>query len=155
MSEKRAIPPEAGALLAKSRRVFLLTLRADGSPTAHPMTGVFARSELAFSTYRKAAKTRNALRDPRTCSVALEGYDGAGSCAVVYRGPARALEGAEAAEILGGTSAAAGSVSGGVAGRATARLAEGKRVVLAVEPAEVELLRARQSERAAPGEETD
>jgi hypothetical protein len=142
VSEGSAIAPEARALLARSRRVFLLTLRADGSPTAHPMTGVFARDRLAFSTYRKAAKTRNALRDPRTCSLALEGYDGAGARAVVYRGPARALEGEQAAELFGGGAAAAGPVSGGVAGRATARLAEGKRVVLAVEPAEVELLRA-------------
>jgi hypothetical protein len=140
VSGKPSIPAEASALLAKSRRVFLLTLRADGSPTAHPMTGVFARGQLAFSTYRKAAKTRNALRDPRTCSLALEGYGGAGARAVVYRGPARALEGEPAAELLGGGGAAAGPVTGGVSGRATARLAEGKRVVLAVEPAEVELL---------------
>ena len=72
------LDPEAEALLAKARRVFLFTLRADGSPTAHPMTGNFVGGRLAFSTYRKAVKTRNAQRDPRTCSLALEGYAGAG-----------------------------------------------------------------------------
>jgi hypothetical protein len=135
------IPPEAEALLEKSRRVFLLTLRADGSPTAHPMTGIFARGRLAFSTYRKAAKARNAARDPRSCSLALEGYDGAGARAVVYRGSAQLLEGEAAVALLGGGGAAAGPVTSGTSARATARLAEGKRVVLAVDPSEVELLR--------------
>lgn len=141
MSDSARIEPEALALLAKSRRVVLLTLRPDGSPTAHPMTGTFARGRLAFSSYRKAAKTRNVARDPRTCSLALEGYDGAGTRAVVYRGDASVLEGEAAAEMLGGSGAAARPVIAGVAKRATDRLAEGKRVVLAIDPAEIELLR--------------
>ena len=141
MSDANEIPTEASALLAQSRRVFLLTLRPDGSPTAHPMTGNFARGRLAFSSYRKAAKTRNAVRDPRSCALALEGYAGAGARAVVTRGRLQLLEGEAAAELLGAGGAAARPGNPGVAKRASDRLAEGKRVVLAIEPAEVELLR--------------
>jgi len=135
------LDPEAEALLAKGRRVFLFTLRADGSPTAHPMTGNFVGGRLTFSSYRKAVKTRNAQRDPRTCSLVLEGYAGAGPRAVVYRGDACMLEGEAAAGALGGGSAAAGPVSGGVSSRASSRLVEGKRVVLSIAPDEVALLR--------------
>jgi pyridoxamine 5'-phosphate oxidase-like protein len=143
MSDPEGMDPEAEALLAKARRVFLFTLRADGSPTAHPMTGVFASRRLAFSTYRKAVKTRNAARDPRTCSLVLENYAGAGQRAVVYRGRAQLLEGEEALHAFsGGGGSAAGPVSSGISSRASNRLAQGKRVMLQIEPEEVELLRA-------------
>jgi hypothetical protein len=105
------------------------------------MTGIFADGRLAFSTYRKAVKTRNALRDPRTCSLALEGYPGAGASAVVVRGEARVVEGEAAARKLAGGGAAAGPVSKDIASRSSARLAEGKRVVLVIEPREVDWLR--------------
>ena len=56
-------------------RSFLLTLRADGSPTAHPMTALLEEGALVFNTYRKSAKARNVERDPRLAVVLLDGYD--------------------------------------------------------------------------------
>jgi len=58
-------------------RSFLLTLRADGSPTAHPMTALLEEGALVFNTYRKSAKARNVERDRRLAVVLLDGYDAA------------------------------------------------------------------------------
>lgn len=143
MSDETPIDAAARALLAKSRRSFLFTLRADGSPTAHPMTAQFEGRRLAFSTYRKSVKARNAQRDPRTCTLVLEAYPGPGA-AVVYRGPAEAVEGDAAAALLDAGNRSKRPITPGVAKRAMNRLAEGKRIVLAVAPEEVARLPGRE-----------
>lgn len=70
-----ALPPEVTAHLEQHNRGFLLTLRADGSPTTHPMTALVDRGALVFNTYRKSAKARNVTRDPRLAAVLIDGYE--------------------------------------------------------------------------------
>jgi nitroimidazol reductase NimA-like FMN-containing flavoprotein (pyridoxamine 5'-phosphate oxidase superfamily) len=134
------IPPDVEAFLAASGRGFLLTLRRDGSPTAHPMTALLSAGRLAYSTYRKSAKARNALRDPRTCSLVLGDYGSGEARAVVYKGLARELEPQER-ELPGraGTEPAR-RLASSITSRAQERLSSGKRVLLGVEPREVGFL---------------
>ncbi len=131
----RALPPELAEQLARSRRGLLLTLRRDGSPTAHPMTALEVDGRLAYNTYRKSAKARNIARDPRTCSLVLSGWEGDALEALVYKGPAREIEAAAAAPAE--AARAELPVENSVAKRAQERLASGKRVMLAVDPEEV------------------
>jgi nitroimidazol reductase NimA-like FMN-containing flavoprotein (pyridoxamine 5'-phosphate oxidase superfamily) len=137
---ERGLTPEVEEFLRDCRRGFLVTLRRDGSPTAHPMTALFADGRLAYNTYRKSVKARNVERDRRTCSVVLSDYEDQPERAVVYKGRARALEPGEAVAASTHSGAAAGSVSGAISERARARLAAGKRVLLAVEPEEVDFV---------------
>jgi PPOX class probable F420-dependent enzyme len=136
LSERDPIDPAARELLARSRRSFLFTLRADGSPTAHPMTAQFEGSKLAFSTYRKSIKTRNAQRDPRTCTLVLEAYPGPGRT-LVYRGAAEIVEGDAAVSMLDTAKRSHSATAPSLAQRSIDRLAEGKRIVLAIDPEEV------------------
>jgi len=134
------VPPPLADFLGRSTRAFLITLRRDGSPTIHPMTGLFAGDRLAFNTYRKSAKARNVERDARAAAVVVNGYGAPRVEAVVLKGSARfdaATEfraaGVQAAE-------AAPRVSGSISGRVTDRIQTGKRVIIALEPDEVRFL---------------
>jgi len=142
MSDESAPPlaPDVAAFLAASRRSILVTLRPDGSPTAHPMTALCAAGRLAYNTYRKSAKARNAERDPRTCSLVLAGYDGSLERALVYKGTARILDPASLELTSPASARPAGAPESGVPSRAVARLREGKRVLLGVDPDEVVML---------------
>ena len=53
------------AFLQGHGRVFVLTRRADGSPTIHPMSGEWRDGSLWVNTYRKSQKVVNANRDPQ------------------------------------------------------------------------------------------
>lgn len=55
--------------LQRHSRAFLLSTRADGSPTGHPMTGRWRDGAMYFTTYRKSAKVANMRRDPRVSCV--------------------------------------------------------------------------------------
>jgi CTP:molybdopterin cytidylyltransferase MocA len=125
---------EALELLEQHARCFLLTLRKDGSPTAHPMTALLDAGRLAFTTYRKSAKTRNLERDPRLCALLLDGY---GSDAdgrprgFEVRGTAeiRTSEGLPSGGVRPG---AMGDTSAAVSERVNARMKEGRRVQIDV-----------------------
>ena len=74
-TESDSLPAEIIEHLERYSRSVLLTLRADGSPTAHPMTALVDEDALVFNTYRKSVKTRNVERDPRLAVVLLDGYE--------------------------------------------------------------------------------
>ena len=140
MTDETRLSPEAAAFLARSGRAFWLTLRRDGSPTAHPMTAVVADDKLVFNTYRKSVKARNAARDPRTCCLLLTGYEEPLAEALVYKGRAGEVDPAALGRMRSPGARRPGAMSSSVPERAGARLEQGKRVLLAVEAEEVELL---------------
>jgi len=69
----------------------LLTVRADGSPQASPVTcGVDDEGRIVVSTYPERAKTHNARRDPRASVVVLS--DDFGDAWVQVDGTAEVLD---------------------------------------------------------------
>ncbi len=58
------IPDDTVAFLREHSRVFVLSRRADGWPTNHPMTGEWRDDALWVNTYRRSQKVMNAERDP-------------------------------------------------------------------------------------------
>src|SRR5690349_15898258 len=77
MSDLRGqvLPAGADAFLNTHTRTFLFTLRADGTPTVHPMTGIYRDGALWFNTYRKRAKAWNIARDGRVACLVTTGED--------------------------------------------------------------------------------
>ncbi len=135
------LSPEVEAFLAKSGRSFFVTQRADGSPTAHPMTALFSGGRLVYNTYRKSVKARNAQRDPRTCSLLLADYEETSEHALVYKGSARPVDPASLGP--GGlptTPRARARASSVAPSRANARLQEGKRILLGIDAEQTVLL---------------
>jgi hypothetical protein len=132
-AERPTLPAELEKLLERSNRSFLVSLRADGSPTAHPMTALLEEGRLLFTTYRRSAKARNIERDARVAAVYLPPYDEPpqGALSVEGRGeirgaaqvPQRRGEGPE--------------VTAPVAERVNDRLASGKRILLDIEAGRV------------------
>ena len=124
-----ALPAEVREHLEEHSRSFLLTLRADGSPTAHPMTALVEEGGLVFNTYRKSAKARNVERDPRVGVVLLDGYDAAAGEG--RRGYALAGEG-EVGRVEGPVErqGAGAEVAPGQQERVNERLREGKRILI-------------------------
>ena len=121
-------PQVVVAHMQEHSRAFLLSLRADGSPTAHPMTALISEGRVRFNTYRKSAKARNVERDARMGAVLLNGYgrqgpdvagfglEGQGSLVRVEVPTERLGEGAK--------------ISASVKERVGKRVAEGKRVMV-------------------------
>lgn len=132
------IPPDADEFLKSHTRTFLLTLRADGSPTAHPMVGLYNHGRISFSTYRKSAKTRNVQRDPRATCLVTTRYDDPNFRALVFRGRARVLEAEEQPERP--RPASVGAVPSSISTRSRERLKSGKRIVIEVGPEAVGFL---------------
>ena len=126
------VPTELKAHLAEHTRAFILTLRRDGSPTAHPMTALGEPSELVFNTYRKSAKARNIQRDARVGVLYIDGYDTSrpSGFAVEGRGEIRV-----AAQLPGRRTDQ--PVTQALADRTNARLAAGKRILIDVTPERV------------------
>jgi len=122
---------EVDTFLQKHRRAYWVTLRRDGSPTAHPMGGLYEDGKLLFTSYRKSAKNRNAERDPRTCVLLANEYGNTALEAVTLKGSARIVEGAEAPAML---RAQAGDKG---ADRACAAIAAGRRSVIEIVPSDV------------------
>ena len=77
MTNPESVPirPEIDAFLKEHRRTFFITIRKDGTPTIHPMTGLYHEGRLRYSSYKTSAKNRNIERDDRVCSLVLNGYD--------------------------------------------------------------------------------
>jgi hypothetical protein len=128
------IPDDVAAFLARYTRVFLLTRRRDGAPTIHPMTGFFADGRVTMSTYRKSAKARNVVRDPRAACLVVNGYGKDDVRGVLVRGRGRLRQATMPAPPA--VASEAPKVPGGVAARVAERMASGKRVFLDVEPDE-------------------
>jgi len=136
------LPSDALDQLHAHARSFLLTVRKDGSPTAHPMTALLDAGRLVFNTYRKSAKARNLERDPRLSAVLLAGYagDAAGTpegFEVRGNGSMRQRDGLPAGAVRAG---ATGATSASVGERVDARMKEGRRVEIDVEHAEIRRL---------------
>ena len=123
------LPAEVREHLERHSRSFLLTLRPDGSPTAHPMTALVEEGGLVFNTYRKSAKARNVERDSRVGVVLLDGYDSAAGEGC--RGFALAGHG-EVGRVEGPIErkGAGAEVAPGQQERVNERLREGKRILI-------------------------
>jgi hypothetical protein len=122
---------EVDAFLRNHDRAYWVTLRKDGSPTAHPMAGLHEDGRFLFTSYRKSAKNRNVDRDPRTCVVLVNGYGAEPVEAVTLKGFARVLEGAPPPRRLREQAGDAG------ADRACRAIESGRRSVIEIVPAEV------------------
>jgi PPOX class probable F420-dependent enzyme len=137
-----SVPPEIDAFLARHTRTMLVTLRPDGSPTIHPMLGLWRDGALWLNTYRKSAKLRNIERDPRVCCLVLGGVDDLTPPAVVLRGHAELMPigtptpGATS----GGSETLPAGVTPGIVRRVADRVANAKRVVVRVTPDDTTLL---------------
>ncbi|MGH7822624.1 MAG: pyridoxamine 5'-phosphate oxidase family protein [Candidatus Binatia bacterium] len=140
-----AIPPEAEEFLCNHPRAFLLTLRRDGSPTAHPMTAIFRDGVLYFNTYRKSAKVRNIERDPRVSCLVTTSDDDPEPRGVVLDGTAEVLPGDALPSFAAEASPGAArlpkerGVSEGVLSRIEDRLRSGKRVLVRIRPERVRI----------------
>ncbi len=66
-------PAEISDFLDSRRTLVLVTLRADGSPVAHPMWFTRLGGALYVDTRRRSLKSRNVGRDARVCAVAEAG----------------------------------------------------------------------------------
>ena len=130
--ETVSTPPDIDAFLQEHRRTFFITLRSDGTPTVHPMTGLYNQGSLHYTSYRRSAKNRNIERDARVCCLALNGYDAEQVRAVTLKGVARIREGAEMPQrrpVQG--------VEPSSASRARRAIRAGRRVIIEIVPAGV------------------
>ena len=127
------VSSQVEAFLKANTRTFILTLRKDGSPTGHPMTGWYDNGRIRVTTYRKSHKTRNAQRDQRTSWLILNGYNSANVRAVEFKGLNQVV-GATEMPNRGGVRQ---GVSSGLSSRTEDRLKSGKRIILEVTPTEV------------------
>lgn len=90
MDTEQSRPVDAEEFMGQNRRTFMITLRKDGSPTAHPMAGFYG-GRLYLNAYRVSAKAKNLGRDDRICCVVATPADAEEFAAAVYRGRARLL----------------------------------------------------------------
>jgi hypothetical protein len=133
---EQVIGSEEDAFLRANRRVFLLGLRADGSPTGWPMIGIYDGERMEFSTYARSQKVRDFQRNPMACCLVAPA---ASDRALMLRGAIEVLaghpEGSMEAEVLPGV-----SVDREIAETARARAATGKRVTLRLTPHEARFI---------------
>ena len=136
MTDPESIPirPEIDAFLKEHRRTFFITIRKDGTPTIHPMTGLYDEGRLRYSSYKTSAKNRNIERDDRVCSLVLNGYDVEPMQAVTLKGVTRILEGTEMPRRQG-PAPAASNESG--ARRAQAAIQTGRRAIVEIVPSDL------------------
>jgi hypothetical protein len=130
------VSPEIDDFLASHTRTMLVTLRADGSPTVHPMLGMWRDGALWFNTYRKSAKTHNVERDARVCCVVLGGDDDLTPPAVVIHGDAELLPPGTPMPGTGGRAPATApaGVTGGIVRKVETRVSTAKRILFRVAP---------------------
>jgi PPOX class probable F420-dependent enzyme len=127
------VDPAAERFLRAHTRTFLITLRPDGTPACHPMVGLWRDGALWMNTYRKSAKARNIVQQPRVACVVMTDDAAAAPRGVVLRGRAEFVDAVGPAR----ADAAPAPVGREVADLVQSRLAEGKRVVVRVVPDEV------------------
>jgi hypothetical protein len=126
-----AIGPDEDAFLRGSSRVFLLGVRADGSPTGWPMVGLYPGGALEFSTYRTSQKVRDFDRDSAAACVVAPAD---GDRALVLRGTCAVVDGQHAPTTGAASPPRDVPVADGIAQGAQARMQSGKRVVLRFVP---------------------
>ena len=121
--------------IAASRRAFLFGLRADGSPTCHPMVALEKDGAPVFNTYRKSVKTRNFQDDPRAAAVLLDDWSTPPSAAQVVTGVMEEIEPIDPAA-ASATQAAEPTlhVPDSVKDRVQRRVDAGKRIFLRLRP---------------------
>ena len=137
--------------LSQHTRAMLVTLRADGSPTIHPMLALWRDGALWFNTYRKSAKTHNVERDPRVCCLVLGGSDELTGPAVVVHGDAELMppgtrmpDARSDAPVI-----APGGVTSGIVRKVEDRVATAKRTLFRVVPTRVEMVACCRASRSA------
>ena len=128
--------PGVETFLESARRGFLVTRRRDGSPTAHPLTPLWADGALHFNTYRKSAKVRNALRHPRVSCVVTSADDDPAYFAVECRGSAVVLDLEDIPKTILGVDDRGEVMGGADLERVRRNVASGKRIYLRVVPEE-------------------
>lgn len=145
---------DAKEFMRANRRAFMITLRKDGSPTAHPMAAFYGGGALYVNVYRTSAKARNLWRDDRVCCVLATpsntDFDGA-----VYKGQARELSVEEvfADQVPEGLAWARNPRSGGSQeqpeippeeerhiGDTAGRVKRGKRIIFEISPDELGMI---------------
>ncbi len=148
-----AVGGDLPRFLDEHHRAFLVTLRTDGGPTAHPMGLIPRDGRIYFNTYRKSAKVRNIERDPRACCLAASPDDDPDFAAVAVSGRAGVVPAEAVPESLltGGSSSSMGAED---LERVRARLRTGKRVYLEVQRRLRPILRAPGSPRSRAAEPT-
>jgi PPOX class probable F420-dependent enzyme len=134
------VTPEIDELLTEHTRTMLVTLRADGSPTIHPMVGLWRDGALWFNTYRKSAKLRNIERDARVCCLVVTGDDDLSPPAVVVHGRAELLPGGTVMPSVPGAASVPAGVSRGIVQKVAARVESEKRTLFRVVPERVEMI---------------
>jgi PPOX class probable F420-dependent enzyme len=132
------IPVAAEEFLRAHTRAFLVTLRPDGAPACHPMVGLWRDDALWMNTYRKSAKVRNLLAEPRVACVVVTDDGDPHFRGVAFRGRAElvAPDGPDAGPR--GARPPAGAAE--VAELVRTRLAQGKRVLVRIVPDSVRLV---------------
>jgi general stress protein 26 len=128
--------PGVETFLESAGRGFLVTRRRDGSPTAHPLTPLWADGAIHFNTYRKSAKVRNVLRHERVACVVTSADDDPAYFAVECRGTARVLDLEEIPKKILGVDDRGEVMDGSDLERVRRNVASGKRIYLRMVPEE-------------------
>jgi hypothetical protein len=110
-----------------ARRAFLFSLRADGSPTCHPMHALGETGAPVFNTYRKSAKAQNLLRDPRAAVLQMDDWAASPATAELVAGVVEEIE-PPAAAGAGPGDGQAQHVPSSVSQRVAQRVTMGKRM---------------------------
>ena len=137
------VAPDVDAFLTNHTRTMLVTLRRDGSPTVHPMIGLWRDGALWLNAYGRSAKVRNLERDPRVCCMVLAGEDQLLPPAVVLRGEAEVMPPGTAlpgGPIDDASVARPRGVSEGIVTKVADRVAMSKRLLVRVAPGELRML---------------
>jgi PPOX class probable F420-dependent enzyme len=129
---------EVEAFLRAHTRTFLFTLRRDGSPTVHPMTGIYRDGALWFNTYRKSAKARNLERDGRAACLVTSGVTETPFRALLLEGRAEIMpigtEWPGLRERVAGAPTPIPGTGSDAARRTQERIRSGKRIVARMVP---------------------
>jgi nitroimidazol reductase NimA-like FMN-containing flavoprotein (pyridoxamine 5'-phosphate oxidase superfamily) len=117
-------------------RGFLITRRRDGSPTAHPLTPLWAEGAIHFNTYRKSAKVRNLRAHPQVACVVTTADDDPSYFALECRGTAVVLDLADIPDSILGVDDNGEVMDAADLARVRKNVASGKRIYLRVVPEE-------------------
>jgi PPOX class probable F420-dependent enzyme len=114
-------------------RAFLVTRRADGAPTVHPMGLIYREGTIFFNTYRRSAKVRNLQRDQRVSCLVASADDDPEFAAINVRGRAEVVDGSALPDsLLAGLPAGGPVMSEADLQRSRDRVTSGKRVYVRI-----------------------
>jgi hypothetical protein len=94
MTDRPEIPDDIDEFLegSKGKRMFMVTLRKDGSPTCHPMARFYNDRMYLLNMYAASQKHKNLDRDPRIFCLSTEASDAAEMRPAMWRGHARLVD---------------------------------------------------------------